>query len=70
MSRHKHVIQILGVCDDKHNPAYVMEKMENGSLMDHLHKVFVNVIINCNYIIIYYTEERYTFNWFKIENSF
>ena len=47
-----------------------MEKMENGSLMDHLHKVFVNVIINCNYIIIYYTEERYTFNWFKIENSF
>ena len=39
--RHKNVVQILGVCTDKGHVAYVMERMEKGSLMEHLHVVLM-----------------------------
>lgn len=37
--RHPHIVQILGICTHKDQPAIVMELMEGGSLFTHLHVV-------------------------------
>ena len=37
--RHKNIVQIIGVCIEKEHLAYIMERMEKGSLMEHLHVV-------------------------------
>ena len=37
--RHPHIVQIMGMCSEPPFRAIVMEKMENGSLYNHLHEI-------------------------------
>ena len=41
--RHENIVQILGVCIEREHLAYIMERMEKGSLMEHLHVVLTSL---------------------------